>query len=135
MLCAEAHCAKKDYTGVYMANKNKAARIWFGAFPLDVLGGKKVRAFYNCIFCPESSESVVVDRHAFDIAEGQYKNKEDDRRGPLGRNGVYEEISAAYVRAAEILNLRPHQVQAVTWLTWRVKKKNSFAQTDFMKGD
>jgi len=127
MIVAEAMCALEEFTGVYMANKDKAARIYGGENPLDVLGGKKVRAFFNCISEPETSNEVCIDRHAFDIAEAGFENTDDIRRLALNRVGVYESLAEAYRTAAVIVNLRPHQLQAVTWLTWRVLKKGAFS--------
>src|SRR6478752_5817376 len=39
--------------------------------PLDILGGRKVRAFYACIVTAGVTDAVCVDRHAYDIATGE----------------------------------------------------------------
>lgn len=109
-------------SGALSSNVKKANLILNGAAPLDVLGGNKVRAFYGCINNP-SSESVCIDRHAFDIAVGRVTNNES--RQALSRKGVYESFANAYVRAAKTLSDRlgtpvsASEVQAVTWGVWR----------------
>lgn len=109
-------------SGALFRNVEKANRILNGERPEDVLGGNKVRAFYGVIADP-SSDAVVVDRHAFDIAVGRVTN--NDSRHALGRKGVYETFAGAYVRAAETLTKRlgtpvsASEVQAVTWTVWR----------------
>lgn len=46
------------------ANVFKSERILMGAEPLSVLGGLKVRAFYQCILNPFTTDAVCIDRHA-----------------------------------------------------------------------
>lgn len=95
----------------------KAKRILAGESPLDVLGGPKVRAFYETLADPLSATSVVIDRHAFDAAAGEVTN--DRTRKSLERKGEYERIADIYRDAARLLGLRPHVVQAITWAVWR----------------
>lgn len=109
-------------SGALFSNVKKANLIMGGERPEDVLGGDKVRAFYGCIADP-SSDAVVVDRHAFDIAVGRVTNNVS--RQALGRKGVYQSFGNAYVRAAKVISkatgmdVSPSQVQAVTWTVWR----------------
>lgn len=109
-------------SGALFSNVAKANRILAGERPEDVLGGNKVRAFYGVIADP-SSDAVVVDRHAFDIAVGRVTN--NVTRHALGRKGVYESFATAYVRAAKTISkatgmdVSASQVQAVTWTVWR----------------
>lgn len=109
-------------SGALSASVAKADRILSGERAADVLGGDKVRAFWGVIADP-TSNAVVVDRHAFDIAVGRVTNNES--RGALGRKGVYVAFSNAYVRAARVIaretgmDVSPSQVQAVTWTVWR----------------
>ena len=98
-------------------NCTKADQIMAGNDPLDVLKGDKVRAFFNCIAYPETSQTVCVDRHAFDIAHGRVTN--DATRAALGRKGAYDTVARAYVRAADALGYGAPAVQAVTWTVWR----------------
>lgn len=109
-------------SGALFSNVAKANRILAGEAPEDVLGGDKVRAFYGVIADP-SSDAVVVDRHAFDIAVGRVTNNVS--RQALGRKGVYGSFAQAYVRAAKAISretgmdVSASQVQAVTWTVWR----------------
>ena len=98
-------------------NVAKAVAIYNGAEPLDVLGGNKVRAFYQTILDPQGDIDPVIDRHAFDIAVGE--RTDEKRRGILGRKGVYHEFAMAYREAAKIAGIGSAQMQAVTWIAWR----------------
>lgn len=99
------------------ANVLKAVAIYNGAEPLDVLGGFKVRAFYETILDPFADIDPVIDRHAFDIAVG--KRHGNMKRDPLKRRGVYAEFAKAYRIAAREAGISPAQMQAVTWTQWR----------------
>ena len=103
--------------GTYGANTRKASAILRGEDPLEVLGGRKVRAFYACIVNPEGSDAVCVDRHAHDIAVGQRCT--DETRAALASERTYQAFVRAYLRAARVLDVPASHVQAVTWLVWR----------------
>ena len=85
-------------------NKGKAIAILKGALPLDILGGLKVRAFYQCIWLGHRVSTSATPK----ISEK-----------------LYEKISQDYRVAAQQINLvtgesySPAQVQAVTWVVWR----------------
>lgn len=96
-------------------NCRKAELIFAGNEPLDILGGDKVRAFFQTILDPANAELVVVDRHAYDIALGAIHT--DDTRN-IGKR-VYRTLSKAYCDAATIANVMPSQMQAITWVTHR----------------
>lgn len=99
-------------------NVSKAQAIYFGAAPLDVLKGDKVRAFYESILDPYSHKTLpVIDRHAFDIAVG--KKTDDKARTILSRKGIYQKFADAYSEAAKIAGIGSAQMQAVTWVAWR----------------
>lgn len=102
-------------------NVKKAAAIRNGAKPLDVLGGKKVRAFYQAILQPgDQNPAAVIDRHAVAVWVGA--SLTDDQMKPLQRVGVYEKIAQAYSDAAALRGVSTHTVQAVTWVAWRESK-------------
>ena len=103
--------------GTLSGSVRKANAILDGADPLDVLGGLKVRNFFEAIANPLSPDAVVIDRHAFDVAVG--KVCVDADRGQLGRLGDYARFARAYARAGAILGTTPATVQATTWVTWR----------------
>lgn len=98
-----------------VGNSVRAAnRILAGENPLDVLNGKKVRAFYSAI---AGNDDIVIDRHAFDIAVGK-KCVETERTG-LSNRDVYERFVRAYARAAIAADMRGCEIQASTWVIWR----------------
>jgi len=116
---------------------SKAQRIHQGEHPLDVLGGNKVRSFYQNIQDPSNAEPVTIDRHAYDIAMGRPfvglggKSKRNITVGPSGHKPMsedlglsakkrYEHFSEAYRRASGELEIpTPNVTQAITWVTHR----------------
>lgn len=98
-------------------NVTKSERILLGEDPRDVLGGLKVRAFYECLLNPwnPADSAVCIDRHAKSIAMGYRVLDKDASVSPK----QYALISAAYRAAANELQLAPHQIQAITWVAWR----------------
>lgn len=101
-------------------NVAKAIAIYRGAEPLDILGGDKVRAFYQTILDPSADIDPVIDRHAFDIAVGEVTDEK--RRGILGRKGVYSDFARVYRIAAKQAGIGASQMQAITWVAWREAK-------------
>lgn len=98
----------------------KANRILAGEDPDTVLGGLKVRSFFQLIHDPTDGLPVCVDRHAFDIAVGEVTS--DKPRKILDRRGGYDYLADMYRKAAAELGVLPSQVQAVTWTHWRGRK-------------
>lgn len=100
-------------------NKEKAIAILKGADPLDVLGGLKVRAFYQCIL---GEDSVCVDGHAYSIWLGE---RVPTTKTPKISEKLYNQIAADYRLAAKQINqilgivCTASQVQAITWIVWR----------------
>lgn len=102
-------------------NENKCNRILAGDDALDVLGGDKVRSFFFTIVDPHNPETIpVIDRHAFDIAVGRVTDNKT--RGILSRKGVYARFADVYREAALIADIGAPQMQAVTWMQWRMEK-------------
>lgn len=107
----------------FFSVKAKLARIMAGEGIEDVtVKGPKVISFYHCILDPDHTESVVIDRHAWAVARGSSEDYNNAGPRDLDRKGGYEKIAGLYKEAATILGVRPHQVQAVTWVTWRRMK-------------
>lgn len=107
----------------FTANKRKAARIWLGEDPLEVLSGPKVRAFYACIMTAGYTDQVCIDRHAWSIAQGL-----QDGLGSTLTPKRYRRTVAAYCAAAAALRasypvlaarLTAPNVQALTWVYWK----------------
>lgn len=96
-------------------SRTKALRMVNGEHWTNVLGkGLKTNAFMDNILNPLTSERVTVDKHAYNIANGErtgYDVTITDK--------VYREIESAYVSAAHIAGIAPLQMQAITWVTWR----------------
>jgi hypothetical protein len=105
--------------GTYNANKIKALAILSGDDCLQVLGGLKVRAFYDCIL---AGDSVCVDGHAYAIWTGGYI---PTTKTPKITPKLYEAISVDYRLAAATINCilqseySAAQIQAITWVVWR----------------
>lgn len=117
---AERVCAAGDEmpsVTTYGQNLAKAIAIRDGAKPLSILGGNKVICFYDCIVNSKSS-CVAVDRHAIRVAAGGGYTVEEGSRW-LSRKGNYERAALSYMVAADQAGIEPHQMQAITWLTYR----------------
>lgn len=86
----------------------------------NILNGQKIRAFYECII--GKSDAVVIDGHAYSIWIGERLNM---KQVPNIGKKLYANIVADYIEATEIINskfnanLKPYQVQAITWVAWR----------------
>lgn len=94
---------------------DKINRMFAGEHPLDVLGGKKIRAFYATLM-DEIDPVPVIDRHAYDVT---IQTRLGSKPRPLYRKGVYEVIADLYREAADAMFCLPQEIQAVTWVSWR----------------
>ena len=105
--------------GTYNANKIKALAILSGDDCLQILGGLKVRAFYDCII---GGDSVCIDGHAYAIWQGCYI---PTTKTPKITPKIYDLIVADYRQATRVINLilkadySAAQIQAITWIAWR----------------
>lgn len=101
----------------------RALRILGGAVPEDVLGGRKVTAFYNLLAGRDMSR-VVIDGHAWNICRGEcitFRERPDYKTPAIMEVTArrYRIAVAAYREAAEVLGEAPHSVQACTWVHWK----------------
>jgi GNAT superfamily N-acetyltransferase len=120
----------------------KAVKIARGeADPDEVLGGHKVRSFFNNILAPGKTDDVTVDSHAASIAahgkmSSSSKALKQMLEGPV-RSGLnskmgYAHVASAYREAHRRLQARgegqgpkmdakstPADLQAITWGAWR----------------
>lgn len=106
-------------SSIYPVNSSKAFSIVHeGANPSEVLGGLKVRAFYNNIANPRYSRAVTIDTHAARAAFGKYQldSKEISFAFRAKGNAV---IQQAYKNVARRYKILPSKLQATVWL--RVK--------------
>ena len=76
----------------------------------------KTGAFFTLLADPTDPDAVVVDGHAWCIAEGERRPLD---QVPQIAGNLYRQIANAYGIAAERLGLPAHVVQATTWLAWR----------------
>lgn len=86
--------------------------------PLEILGGIKVRAFYQAILSRGFTFEVVIDRHAYDLAQG---TRGEHLSLTLKRSRMTAENyrGAAKRLQREGISITACQLQAVTWITWR----------------
>ena len=96
-----------------------------------MLGGLKVRAFYDCIL--GNNEAVCVDGHAYAIWLGSYV---PTTKTPTISPKLYESIATSYVQAAQTINgvmgtdYSAAKVQAVTWTVWqRIRREVQSVET------
>lgn len=96
-----------------------AQRILDGEHPFEVFGERanKVRAFTAAIADPANSTIATIDRHARDVAFGYVVGAQVK----IGKR-LFNELSDAYIAAAELAGISVAQTQAVTWVYWRRQK-------------
>lgn len=125
LVCYREHGLTGGHYGQFV---DKANAIYLGADPRDVLGGPKVRAFYEALGTAGTDpDIVVIDRHALHASIGDIVTPQ--QRTKLLRQSTvhdgYEFAADAYRRATKVINLdhdlalTPSQVQATTWIVWR----------------
>tara|TARA_R110000823_G_scaffold312680_1_gene439541 strand:+ start:508 stop:1101 length:594 start_codon:yes stop_codon:yes gene_type:complete len=78
------------------------------------LNGQKIRSFYSNII---GLQEVTVDGHALNIARGKREGLTSDKTN-IGKV-LYRELQAAYIRAAKLAGIKPHEMQAITWTVWK----------------
>jgi len=104
----------------YNANKRKALQILSGFAPIDILGGLKVRSFYDCIM--GNLGAVCIDGHAYSVWLG---DRVPTTKTPKISSKLYGAIAADFKLATVQINqivgaeYKPAQIQAITWLVWR----------------
>lgn len=110
--------ADGDLVGAFKDALGKADRIGAGQHPGAVLGGRKVRSFWQNIVGNDSA--VTVDRHAVAIVYGRPLTDKEIK--VLERPGAYTYVAAAYRTVARRHGLPASTLQAITWLAWRRAK-------------
>jgi hypothetical protein len=81
---------------------------------LTRLNGQKIRSFYSNI---RGLDEVTIDGHAYNIALGIRQGLTTDKTN-MGKK-LYRDMQSAYVRAAKRVGVKPHELQAITWTTWK----------------
>lgn len=97
------------------ASRAKAWDILQGHPVDDVLGGEKVRAFFDNIMNVEKSDSVTVDTHAARVLFNEHELSTRQIGWIFRRNGNAL-AQEAYRRVARRYNVAPCVLQATTWL-------------------
>lgn len=85
-------------------------------FKLLSKNGVKTSQFFWNIAFPDSNKGVTIDRHAIAVSVFSPSNLAPISE-PYGKLSAsqYKAFEEAFRRAAEIKNILPHQMQAVTW--------------------
>ena len=81
---------------------------------LTRLNGQKIRSFHSNI---RGLDEVTIDGHALNIARGKREGLTSDKTN-MGKK-QYRELQAAYVTAAKRIKVKPSELQAITWTTWK----------------
>jgi len=101
----------------YGANVRKAESILNLDKPkikdiLKVLNGEKITRFFLNVYSSRFQE-VTIDRHMISLWHGSF----DHNFIPTSKR--LKRIRDTFTRIAELHDLRPYQLQAITWLVWK----------------
>lgn len=115
----EGDCLSDFKVSCYNTMKEKAWSILVDELTddediLSRLNGQKIRSFYSNI---RGLNEVTIDGHALNIALGVRQGLTTDKTN-MGKK-VYRQMQDAYVRAAKRVGIKPHELQAITWTTWK----------------
>lgn len=103
--------------------RRKLARLFSGENPDTVVGGPKVRSFWQTITNPSDPDaSAVIDRHAIAIAEDRPMASAELRINPA----TYAAYVDAYRTVSVMVGESPSVVQAITWVAWRRTRAVAF---------
>lgn len=83
-----------------------------------ILNGKKIRAFYMNILFPNKATETTLDRHAL-ACLFQLPDKVTTVDNYNMTVKQYNIFSGIYIELASELGLLPHQLQAITWNSYR----------------
>jgi hypothetical protein len=91
----------------------------------------KTKAFFKNILNPDLDDSVTIDRHAIASCIQRPENVSalDATYGDLTKS-QYEFFQSCYIKAARQVNVLPHQLQAIVWVTYRRVRKLREHATD-----
>jgi hypothetical protein len=80
----------------------------------------KTKSFFLNILNPDIATDVTVDRHAIAVCLQHPDNVYAlDASFAKPTKGQYDFFQQCYMKAAAQLDILPHQLQAITWLTYR----------------
>lgn len=80
----------------------------------------KTKAFFVNILNPDLPTGVTIDRHAIAVClqkpDNVYALNKQQGKLSVAQYNFFQEC---YIKAATILNILPHELQAITWITYR----------------
>ena len=94
---------------------------------MDIILGKgafKTKAFFHNILDPNGDYTPTIDRHAISIWLGR-KATEKELLHHGGSLKAYTKLGDSYKKVAKHLNIHYNDLQATTWIQWRLENKNS----------
>lgn len=112
-------------------NLHKALAIRCGKHPLDVLSGRKVRAFYSAIADPDDRQSIPVDRHLICLALGRKITSNQILRSFASNHDLYSKIESAYLA----LGRREGLGNRLASIAWFVQRRIANNQQPFFHHD
>lgn len=87
---------------------------------LALLGnGPKTRAFYFNLSEPQKNDHVTIDVHATSIAVGENQNHDKVSITPA----AYKVLQSCYIQVAAESGRFGHELQAITWVAWRLDRE------------
>lgn len=120
----------------YSACKRRAWRALSGEDFLSFTKGPKTRNFYQLIVNPEHPSAITIDGHMVSVRLGRRLTMVAAKL----TNFKYEEVALDFRSVAFSQFIRPSQLQAVLWFTWKRTKnivydgnQNLFDGSDFWK--
>jgi hypothetical protein len=104
------------YCSTFHRNKVRAVEILVAGTRHGILSGEKVNAFADNIEDPDG-DAVTVDSHAYNawVGERVVTNESGTKVTPRR----FRECAADYRKVAVLYHIKPHQAQAIIWLTWK----------------
>jgi hypothetical protein len=102
--------------GTFTRNKERAIEILVAGTRHGILSGEKVNAFADNIEDPDG-DAVTVDSHAYNAWVGERVVTNDSGTKVTPRR--FRECAADYRKVAKLYHIKPHQAQAIIWLTWK----------------
>lgn len=78
-----------------------------------ILNGPKITDFFLCIL---GYDVCVIDGHAWCIANNDRRVLQEVPH--IGKK-LRKELQDAYAKAAKKAGIKPYQMQAITWVTWK----------------
>jgi hypothetical protein len=108
-------CCRGENTPATGDRRRLAESIRDGADPVKVVKGLKTGEFLACLL-DQRTDRVCIDGHAYSIWVGR---RIETSKVPTLRASDHAIIREDYQSAAYAAGVRPHQMQAITWLAWR----------------